>query len=239
MKKLFAIFSLLIAIAILLIAAETADAGLIVYTDSAAWNARVSGISTVSIPDPGSGDGNGPPGTDVLGSGNVSVKFGSDTFSTHSLLGNAILFNIGNQFSGSPAVLSSQATDSGSGGQSNLLITFSGNETAFGLNFGSLFGNTVTFTLSNGDSFTETPPSNYDFSIPGSGYAVPTFAGVTDTNPFNSVLLTTSSDVIDTVNVNNVSTASAVPEPSTFALLGLGGIGLAIRTYRRRRVSAV
>ncbi len=232
MKKLFAIGSL--GFAVLLMVAATADAGLVIYTNSAAWNADVTGVSTVSIPDPGAGDGKGPLGTDVLGVGDASVTFGSDIFSTSSSLGNAILFNIGTQFSGSPAVLSSQATDSGSGGQSNLLITFAGNETAFGLNFGSLFGDTVTFTLSNGDSFTETPPSNYDYSIPGSGYAVPTFAGVTDTNPFNSVLLTTSSDVIDTVNVNNVSTATAVPEPTTFALLGFGGIGLAIRAYRRR-----
>ena len=34
-------------------------------------------------------------------------------------------------------------------------------------------------------------------------------------------------------------TASPVPEPSSFALLGLGGISLAIGAYRRRRATAV
>ncbi len=36
-------------------------------------------------------------------------------------------------------------------------------------------------------------------------------------------------------DILTVGTASPVPEPSTFALLGLGGIVLAIGTYRRRR----
>jgi hypothetical protein len=35
-----------------------------------------------------------------------------------------------------------------------------------------------------------------------------------------------------------VSAGQAVPEPSSFALLGLGGIGLAIGAYRRRRIVA-
>lgn len=35
-----------------------------------------------------------------------------------------------------------------------------------------------------------------------------------------------------------VSVIGHVPEPSTFALLGLGGIGLIVSTYRRRRTAA-
>ncbi len=41
---------------------------------------------------------------------------------------------------------------------------------------------------------------------------------------------------VDLVTIDGavLGAASAVPEPSTFALLGLGGVGMAIGTYRRR-----
>ena len=33
--------------------------------------------------------------------------------------------------------------------------------------------------------------------------------------------------------------APAVPEPTTFALLGLGGLGVGIGEYRRRKLAAI
>jgi hypothetical protein len=52
------------------------------------------------------------------------------------------------------------------------------------------------------------------------------------------------SEVFDVSSYDTASTSlglasSSVPEPSTFALAGLGGIGLMIGAYRRRRAAAV
>ncbi len=44
---------------------------------------------------------------------------------------------------------------------------------------------------------------------------------------------------IATIQSNGFPPASTVPEPSSFALMGLGGLGLAIRAMKRRRASVV
>ena len=96
------------------------------------------------------------------------------------------------------------------------------------------------------------------------GYSFSSFNGqefsVLSGNPFGSVLSVVSSggqtvtaavvagvlqvnwqgqnfNAGDTVTIDFGS--KPVPEPSSFALLGLGGIGLAIGAYRRRRAVAV
>ena len=64
------------------------------------------------------------------------------------------------------------------------------------------------------------------------GYANAGGDGTLDsTSPWKSTFLSSSSTLGFTVT--GTATA-AVPEPSTFALMGLGGIGLMIRAYRRR-----
>ncbi len=64
------------------------------------------------------------------------------------------------------------------------------------------------------------------------GYANAAGDGILDsTSPWKSTFVSSSSTL--GFNVTGIATA-AVPEPSTFALMGLGGIGLMIRAYRRR-----
>ena len=223
MRKSFSnLFSMCVAMAAIFSIVESANASLITYSNVGTWNSNVTGVSTVTIPDLA------PFSYVYYGQGNASVTYSPDTFSQSGTLGNALFFNVGsNYFNGPTAVVSSQQV---SVGVENILITFSGSVDAFALNYGTFQGSNVTFTLSNGDTFTQGSTS-------ANGYAVNDFAGATDTTPFNSVLVTSPDYVL---NLNNVSTAhSAVPEPSSFALLGLGGLGLAVGAYRRRRAATV
>ena len=105
-------------------------------------------LTTITIPDPDSSGG----GFIFLGSGSASVTYSGVTFSTSSSLSNGNFFNVGVDFSGSPAVLSSQEQTVG---VTNILVTLPSNETVFDVNFGTFDGSAVTFTLSNGDVFSE------------------------------------------------------------------------------------
>ena len=103
-------------------------------------------LTTVTIPDPGSS------GFINFGAGSASVTYSGVTFSTSSSLSNGFFFNVGPDFSGQPAVLSSQLQTFG---VANILVTLPSNETVFEVNFGTFDGSAVTFTLSNGDVFSQ------------------------------------------------------------------------------------
>src|SRR3974377_719057 len=70
---------------------------------------------TVTIPDPG-----GPPGYISFGTGYASVTYSGVVFSQSGALSDGTLFNVGIQWSGYPAVLSSQGQ---SFGVANILIS--------------------------------------------------------------------------------------------------------------------
>jgi hypothetical protein len=190
-------------------------APLVTYSDFGTWSAAVStNTATVTIPNPL------VDGHDYFGTGTASVQFAGVTFSTNGNLSNGNFFNVGPSYidgDGSPPVLSSQGQ---SFGQSNLLITFLAPTTAFSLNYGTFFGSDVTFLLSNGDTFVQ--HSSEDL-----GYAASGFAGAT-ASPFTWVLVT-SDDVV--LNVNNL--VYSVPESSTWAMMILGFMGIAILARRR------
>jgi hypothetical protein len=92
--------------------------------------------------------------------------------------------------------------------------------------YGTFGGSPVTFLLSNGDTFTQ--------GSTASGYAVPDFVGARDSTAFTSILVTTPDSVL---NLNNF--VYAVPEPSTWAMMLLGFLGLGFMAYRRKASPAL
>jgi hypothetical protein len=111
----------------------------------------------------------------------------------------------------------------------DILITFSSPVTAFALNYGTFGGSDLSFTLSNGGTFTEGSTGGSD------NYSTPDFAGVTAASAFQSVLITTPPDGIQ---INNISTGFAVPEPSTGSLFILSLTAFVVAARRFRRVLA-
>jgi len=201
------------------VTATGAQAGLVTYADFASWSAAVPNTASVTIPDPGSA------GYIYFGTSSASVTYSGVTFSQSSVLSDGNFYNVGSVFSGNPAVLSSQDQ---SFGVANILITLPKATSAFSLDYGygTFGGSSVTFLLSNGDSFT--------LGSTGSGYAVPDFVGAKDSTKFTSILVTTPDSVL---NLNNL--VYGVPEPSTWAMMLLGFVGLGFMAYRRKAKPAL
>jgi PEP-CTERM motif-containing protein len=209
------------ALASVFFGATSAHAALVSYSDFASWNSAVSGTTTVTIPDPAH-----DPST-FIGTGTASVIYGGVTFSTSLALSDGDFFNIGSGWSGTPAVLSSQAQNIG---VANILITLSAPVTAFSLNFGTFNGVDVNFLLSNGDTTTTGSTFNLvDF------YSVNDFFGVTNDTPFTSILVTSTDEALNLNNISFGSAVSAIPEPSTWAMMMLGFASIALLGYRQSR----
>jgi hypothetical protein len=113
-------------------------------------------------------------------------------------------------------------------------FTFNQPITAFGFfasNAGDGFANDVTFRLIN--SKLATTSDVLIAKLPGGGTQTNvTFMGVTDTNPFDRVLIIETND-FDSLVIDNLTAGILVPEPSTLALLAAGGLAL-LWAFRRR-----
>jgi len=192
-------------------------ASVLTYPSYASWNAAVTDVVTVTIPQPA-----GAAGWDYFGQGDASVTYSGVTFSTSSEYSDSYLFNVGAVWSGDPPVVSSQLPEPGAG-ESNILVSLPWYVTSFALNYGTYEGDDVTFTLSNGDQVTLG-------STPGNWYAAVDFLGATDSTPFDSVLLTSDTQLL---SLNDVSFSA--PEPAAGLLLSTGLAGLLARGRRRAR----
>ncbi len=181
------------------------------YSNYAAWSAAVSGISNVTIPDPS------PIQYIDLGIGTVDVTYGGVNFAQNSAIGKANLLIVGPLLTSYPTVISSQSP---SKGVSNILITLPALYRGLAFNYGTFFGKSLTFKLSNGEVYSKTPTGN--------DYTTKDFFGVVS-SPFDSILITTADPGL---NIRDVAYGSAVPEPSSMMLLG-GGL-LLVAGLRRR-----
>jgi hypothetical protein len=108
-----------------------------------------------------------------------------------------------------------------------LTITLGSAVTAFALDFTTPDGSNASFGLSNG----------FTTSVPTSAFGPSQFEGFVSDSPFNAITLSVPSP--DGYFVFDVTTATAaVPEPSTWAMMIIGFLGLGLLAHRRGKNDA-
>ncbi len=209
--------------AAVLLCTTAANATVTFFSDLTSFLAAAPPYETIAIPDVGLGTSG--LGFDFLGAGDASVTYDSVTFSQSALLSNGNFFNTSPFFSGVPAVLTSNEQTTG---VPNILITFPSSVDAFALDYGTFEGSDVTFTLSDGSTTT--------FNSTGDGYVTSNFFGVVDATGVTSVLITAAGPT-DNLSINGVAGVADFPEPSTWAMMLIGFVGLGWAGYRARRTA--
>lgn len=178
-----------------------------VYTSQAAFDAAATGLTTYTVPTPT--NPNGDPYNSPLGFGPGTLTSGGG-------------FNIYNDGS-----FGAGQTYIGTYDSAQLTISLSP-VTAFGFNFGTYFGSeTVTIDVNGSLAATIATGVRPSYS----------FFGITSTTPITSVDLSypqpeAGLSEIDLLN-DQIGSVAATPEPSSFARLGTGLLGVAAQLRRK------
>jgi hypothetical protein len=196
---------------------DVASAGTVTYSDQTLWNAAV----TVTGGDNYNSYAWTSSGGTFFG---TSVNLGGIVYNDNTALygiGPALKYDANYlqasnflDFEGSPAILT---------------ITLPSPVTAIAFNLGEFYGLANQFTVAlDGTSFTAS----------GSTNAYVFFGAVSDA-PFSSVTITTNElGALDNLVLGNGAAVSAVPEPSTWAMMILGFCGLGLLAYRKKKSGA-
>ena len=207
--------------------APAAHAQVTAYTSAAAFNAATSGDTAYTVPNnPASQTQNaanpytlGP--LSIASSGNVTVE------------GNGP--GVGNY--GASNYLE---TNTGRSATLATTITLSGGKTAFSLTLGASngYGNTQT---TGGDTFQFSVNGGTLYSFAINNPPASSFIGFTSSTAITSVSITDTNPTTfgrDILGAEVGTATPAAPEPSTWALLGLGMVGASVVTLRRRARTA-
>jgi hypothetical protein len=205
---------LTLGLAVLAFNAQLASAHVTEYTDQASFDAAASGLDNFNF------QGIAPNNTAVFGDVNVggvtfSAGSGSDWVINPTGGPNPPLYGGASFFSATTA----------DDGPSQVVCTLS-RATSLGFTFGDYVEPAIplTVTLSGGESFTLTTPSNAGFDTG--------FVGFVSSTPITKVTFADQGTALDIVNFQ--ASAASVPEPGTLALMATGLLGTALLGRRRR-----
>lgn len=208
--KLNAIAKSVVAIG-LLAGSVAAHAAVTTYNNQTAWQSAVGSVVTDDFESYGWTSSTGNPLTQP-------ANLGGNTYA-----GPVQLFGISSNLTYDAAYLASNYIEWQSGG--NLTITFNQAVNAIGFDFGQFYGDSGSpFGISLSNGFTTTAYTN------ANSYA---FWGVNSDTSFTSVTLSGSPYPV----IDNLSVAQPVPEPETYALMGLGALALLAKRRKSQKAA--
>ena len=210
---------LILGIVVLALNAPLALASTTEYTDVLSFDAAVLPPSNYNF------EGIAPAGF----SSSVDATVGGATFTTDTSVNSEFVVDKNAGWASyNASFFSTQPLNAGT--PSEVVCRLAG-ATALGFTYGDYSDSAIPFTvtLSTGDTFTLTTPSNPDPTVPNTG-----FVGFVSDAPITSVTFTDNGNGFDVINFSESSRPTPVPEPGTLALITTGLLGTALLGRRRR-----